>query len=203
MIRNIIFDIGNVLVDFCWQDHIRSCGYTGETARRLGAAMMQSPAWHELDRGVWTEEEVLAAFVRNDPALEKEIRHVYENLGTLIREYPGTGNWLRELRGQGYRTFYLSNFPAKVERDAGDKLSFLSEMDGGILSYRVKKIKPDPGIYLLLLEQYGLKAEELVFLDDSPANVETARELGMQGILVKDQAQAAEELKRLLEEQTE
>ena len=137
MIRNIIFDIGNVLVDFCWQDHIRSCGYTGETARRLGAAMMQSPAWHELDRGVWTEEAVLAAFVRSDPALEKEIRRVYENLGTLIREYPGTGNWLRELRGQGYRTFYLSNFPAKVERDAGDKLSFLSEMDGGILSYRV------------------------------------------------------------------
>ena len=41
MIRNIIFDIGNVLVDFCWRDHIRSCGYTGETAGRLGAAMMQ------------------------------------------------------------------------------------------------------------------------------------------------------------------
>ena len=86
MIRNIIFDIGNVLVDFCWRDHIRSCGYTGETAGRLGAAMMQSAAWREMDRGVWPEEEVLAAFIRNDPALEKEIRRVYENLGTLIRE---------------------------------------------------------------------------------------------------------------------
>ena len=64
MIRNIIFDIGNVLVDFCWRDHIRSCGYTGETAGRLGAAMMQSAAWREMDRGVWPEEEVLAAFIR-------------------------------------------------------------------------------------------------------------------------------------------
>ena len=45
MIRNIIFDIGNVLVDFCWRDHIRFCGYTGETAGRLGSAMMQSAAW--------------------------------------------------------------------------------------------------------------------------------------------------------------
>ena len=203
MIRNIIFDIGNVLVDFCWRDHIRSCGYTGETAGRLGSAMMQSAAWREMDRGVWPEEEVLAAFIRNDPALEKEIRRVYENLGTLIREYPGTRRWIRELKDRGYRVFYLSNFPAKVERDAGDKMSFLAEMDGGLLSHRVKKIKPDSGIYLLLLEQYGLKAEESVFLDDSPANVETARKLGMQGIAVRDQAQAEEELKRLLEEQTE
>ena len=203
MIRNIIFDIGNVLVDYCWQDHIRFCGYTGETARRLGEAMMLSPAWHELDRGVQTEEEVLDAFIRNDPELENEIRRVFENLGTLIRVFPDTSEWLRRLRGAGYRTFYLSNFPAKVERDAAERMDFLEEMDGGILSHRVKLIKPDPAVYRLLLEQYGLEAGESVFLDDSPVNVEAARKLGIRGILVKDQRQAMEELQRLLEEQTE
>ncbi len=58
MIRTIVFDIGNVLVDYCWRDHIRGMGYEGETAERIGRAMMQSPVWNELDRGVWTDEEL-------------------------------------------------------------------------------------------------------------------------------------------------
>lgn len=200
MIRNIIFDIGNVLVDFCWRQHIEGCGYNGRTADRLGAAMMQSSAWHELDRGVWTEKEVLDAFIRNEPELEEEIHRVFENLGTIVREYPGTASWLTSLKEAGYGLFYLSNFPAKVEREAGEQLSFLKYMDGGILSYRVREVKPEPAIYRLLLEQYGLKPEECVFLDDSPENIRTAETLGIKGIVVKNQEQAREELKRLLEE---
>lgn len=203
MIRNVIFDIGNVLVDFCWQEHIRRCGYAGERARRLGEAMMLSPAWHELDRGVQDEEEILSAFIRNDPELETEIRRVFADLSTLIRVFPGTEAWIRRLRDAGYRTFYLSNFPAKVEREGADQITFLAGMDGGILSHRVKMVKPEPGIYRLLLECYGLTAAESVFLDDSPANIKTACELGMQGILVKDQEQAMKDLDGLLEEQTE
>ena len=49
MIRNIVFDIGNVLADFCWREHIQGMGFQGETAKRLGKAMMQSPVWNELD----------------------------------------------------------------------------------------------------------------------------------------------------------
>ena len=59
MIRNVIFDIGNVLVDFCWREHIESCGFQGVTADRIGRAMMQSPVWSEIDRGVWSMEELL------------------------------------------------------------------------------------------------------------------------------------------------
>ena len=81
-------------------------------------------------------------------------------------------------------------------------MSFLAEMDGGILSHRVKKIKPDSGIYLLLLEQYGLKAEESVSWT-TPRPMWRLPETGYAGIAVRDQAQAEEELKRLLEEQTE
>ena len=72
MIRNIIFDIGNVLVDFCWKEHIARFGYEGDTAVKIGKAMMQSPVWSEIDRGVWTMEELLAGFiVRLSQEMEK------------------------------------------------------------------------------------------------------------------------------------
>ncbi len=198
MIRTIVFDIGNVLVDYCWRDHIRGMGYEGETAERIGRAMMQSPVWNELDRGVWTDEELLAGFIANDPGMEEQIRRVFSDLSTLVRERSGSSSWVRSLKAEGYRVYYLSNFSGRVKREAADQLSFLNEMDGGIMSYAVRMIKPDPGIYRKLFDRYGIAAEESVFLDDSLANVETAEKLRMHGILVESQEQAKKELEELL-----
>ncbi len=199
MIKNIIFDIGNVLVDYCWEDHIVRCGFQGETKERIGRAMMLSDTWQEVDRGVWTEEELLAGFIANDRELEQEIRAVFSDLSTLLRERSGSIPWLRSLKADGYQVYYLSNFSEKVKREAGKELTFLNEMDGGIMSYTVQVIKPTPEIYRKLLEKYGLSAEESVFLDDSDANVQAAKALGMEGILVTSQEQAKKELHKLLE----
>ena len=76
-------------------------------------------------------------------------------------------------------------------------LDFLPLMDGGILSYQEKLIKPDPAIYQLLLARYGLKADECVFLDDTERNVVEAVRQGMAGILFRGREQAEEELKKL------
>ena len=198
MIKNIVFDIGNVLVDYCWQDHIARFGYTGETARRVGEAMMLSDTWQEVDRGVWTEEELLAGFIANDRELEREIRTVFSDLSTLVRERSGSIPWLRSLKADGYKLYYLSNFSQKVKREAGKELTFLEEMDGGIMSCTVHQIKPDPAIYQALFDRYGLSAKESVFLDDSPANVQAAKDVGMRGILVTSQEQAVQELEELL-----
>ena len=183
MIRNIIFDIGNVLVDYCWQEHIARFGFTGETARRLGEAMMLHPVWNELDRGVWNNEQLLEGFIQNDPEREASNR------------------WIYSLRKAGYKAYYLSNFSARVKTEASRQLTFLREMDGGVMSYTVQLIKPEPYIYEVLLNRYKLKAEECVFLDDSPANIDTAKSLGMKGIIVESQEQAMEELNKLLKEQ--
>lgn len=198
MIKNIVFDIGNVLVDYCWEEHIVRRGFSGEKKERLGRAMMLSDTWQEVDRGVWSEEQLLAGFIANDRELEAEIRTVFSDMSTLVRERSGSKDWLRSLKADGYRVYYLSNFSSKVEREAKKELSFLEEMDGGILSYTVRLIKPDPAIYRLLLERYGLSAEESVFLDDSAANVQAAKALGMEGILVTSQEQARKELDSLL-----
>ena len=66
------------------------------------------------------------------------------------------------------------------------------------MSYTVHLAKPDPAIYQALMERYGLKAEECVFLDDTVRNVEAARALDMAGIVVSSQEQAKKELETLL-----
>lgn len=200
MIQNIVFDIGNVLVDFCWKDHIAGCGFTGKTAERLGKAMMLSPVWNELDRGVWTNEELLNGFIANDPELEQEIRAVFSDLSTLIRERRYSKDWICSLKDEGYRVYYLSNFSERVKREAAGQLSFLEEMNGGVMSCTVHLTKPDPAIYERLFKWYELKPEESVFLDDSAANIETAKKLGMHGILVENQEQAINDLQKLLKQ---
>lgn len=198
MIQNIVFDIGNVLVDYCWREHIAGCGFSGELAERLGKAMMLSPVWNEIDRGIWTDEEMIQGFVKNDPAIEKEIRQVFSDLSTIVKERSGSKEWVHSLKEEGYQVYCLSNFSDRVKREAAEQLTFLTEMDGGIMSYTVRLIKPDEGIYQALFEKYELEPEKSVFLDDSKANIETAKRLGMYGILVTSQEQAKQELKELL-----
>ena len=73
MIRNIIFDIGNVLTDYRWEGFLADKGFDAEMIKKIAKASIMHPLWAEYDRGTWTDEQVLAAFVKDAPELEKEL----------------------------------------------------------------------------------------------------------------------------------
>ena len=197
MIRNIVFDIGNVLVAFRWREYFAEFGYSKEIYDRLAKATAMSPVWNEYDRGALTEEELLQRFIANDPELEPQIRETLSDLDGLLRLYDYAVDWVKELKAKGYGVYYLSNYSWPALRDCSKELEFLPYMDGGILSFMEKVIKPDAAIYHLLLNRYGLKAEECVFLDDSPKNIDGAHAVGMHGIVFESKEQAIEELRKL------
>lgn len=197
MIKNIVFDIGNVLAGWNWREFYESFHFGPEVTERLARATVLSPLWEEFDRGEMDEEVLLGKFIEIDPGLEKEIRKVRENIHDMLGRYDYAIPWLQELKDRGYKLYYLSNFSRKAHVECSHVLDFLPLMDGGILSYQEKLIKPDPAIYRLLLERYGLKASECVFLDDTPKNVEEAVRQGMAGIVFRSREQAAEELRGL------
>ncbi|MBR9946521.1 HAD family phosphatase [Clostridiaceae bacterium Marseille-Q4145] len=201
MIRNIVFDIGNVLVDYCWQDHIAHYGFKGEKADRIAHAMMLGPDWKELDRGVLRGEEFRRLLISKAPELEQEILLLMSDLSTLVRRREGSIPWIQDLKARGYHTYYLSNYGEQVRYDTAASLDFMKEMDGGIMSYEVHQIKPDEKIYRMLLDRYHLKAEESIFLDDTNINVDGAIKVGMQGLLVENQEQAVRDLNALLKQQ--
>lgn len=198
MIRNIIFDIGNVLTDYRWKEFLEDKGFDKDMVQRIAKASVQSPVWNEIDRGVWSMEELMQTFIRQDPEIEEELRRAYGNITGMVTKRAYAIPWIQELREKGYRVYYLSNFSEKAYEDCADALDFLPYTDGGILSYREKLVKPDPEIYRRLLSRYSLEARESVFLDDTALNVEAAERLGIHGICFRTKEQAEEELRGLV-----
>ena len=197
MITTLIFDIGNVLADFIWEEYYRSFGFTEEILDRLAKATVKDPMWNEYDRGVMTDEEVMQGFIDNDPGIEREIRLTLKDVGAMVRRNDYAIPWIKELQGKGYRCLYLSNFSEKARKECAASMDFLPYMDGGILSYQDKVIKPMPEIYQLLIDRYQLVPEECVFMDDTLRNLEGAEKFGIHTIHFKNQAQAIEELRKL------
>ncbi len=197
MIKTIIFDIGNVLTHFSWLEHFSSFGYSTTVLDKLGKATILSPDWNEYDLGNLSDDDVLELFVQNDPSVEKELRQSLANINGLITRCDYAIPWIHDLKSKGYQVLFLSNFFEKALNECSPAMDFIPHMDGGIFSYRVHMTKPDLDIYKLLLQQYNLISEECVFLDDSPANIETAISLGIHSILFKNLAQARKDLAEL------
>jgi len=197
MIKTIIFDIGNVLMDFNFQICFRAYAPDEETYQKIVKATVQSPVWAEFDRGVWTDEEILEGFIKNDPSIESILRNMFERLEGIIKQRDYAIPWIRELKKSGYQVLVLSNFPKKVYELFQNEMTFLQEVDGGILSYQDQVIKPDKEIYNLLMSRYQLNPQECVFLDDLKDNIKTAKELGMHTVLFTTKEEAQDELRKL------
>lgn len=198
MIRNIIFDIGNVLSDFRWREFLKDRGFDDGMIERIGKASVLTDTWYEFDKGVFSDEEVVELFIKNDPEIEDELHRAFDDVEGMVRLKPETFGWIKSLKERGYKIYYLSNFSYKAETQCPESLSFMPLMDGGILSYKVKMTKPDPAIYRKLLSTYSLKAEECVFIDDTLKNVEAAQKLGIKGIHYISYEQAGQELEKCL-----
>lgn len=198
MIKNVILDVGNVLVDYCWEKHLASFGFPADIAERVAKATALSEDWEEYDRGVLTDAEVLNRFIENDPGVEKEIRMYVENLSGVIEVYPYAEEWIRAMKAKGIHVYILSNYGSKCYHDCGSKMDFTKLVDGAVFSWREKVIKPDDAIYQLILRRYQLAAGECVFFDDRKVNVEGARRNGILGIVFENYEQAKQELAVLL-----
>ena len=105
--------------------------------------------------------------------------------------------WVQYLKKRGYRLYILSNYSEYMLERTKAKMNFLKYMDGAVFSCDVKEVKPEPAIYKILLEDYGLKPEECVFIDDREENCRGARKLGMHAVRFHDFKQAAADLEAL------
>lgn len=179
----IVFDIGNVLIAFAWEDYLKSLGFDAETYEHVADAMFRNEDWDAGDLGLVTTEQWLELFIENDPAYEAQIRYTFENFGRSIVPYNYTKPWTTLLKQQKKRLYFLSNYSDEMYRQSKEQLDFLGYFDGGVFSWEEKCMKPDERIYKILLERYHLTPEKCIFFDDRMENVEGARKAGMQAFL--------------------
>lgn len=198
MINTIIFDIGNVLVDFRWRYAIDMMNLDDKTADRVAKATVLSPMWNEYDRGIMTDDELLEGFVANDCEIGDVTRTFIEDYYKyIVKQFDYAHDWIDDLKSKGYKVYFLSNFSKRGHEVFAKDLDFLDKGDGAVLSYAVKLIKPDSEIYEYILNTYNINADEAVFIDDSKANIDAAREVGINTILFTDRESVLKELKAL------
>jgi len=181
MVRNVVFDIGGVIAE--WKPGPWFRAHFGEKlGPRVQAAAMGGSFWGDnVDRGVMSEAAFFQRQRELHPDLAAELTVTEKEWQEILRPQEDTAELIRRLKAAGYRVYYLSNFPERTFCYIYGIMPAFRMMDGGVVSWKVHKIKPEPEIYRLLLEQYGLEPEETVFADDFLVNVEAARALGIHG----------------------
>lgn len=199
MINTVIFDIGMVLVYFRWKELFADLGFEGEKFDKIAEATVHNSWWNEFDKGLMGVEEVVDKYAQTAPEYGVEIAKIYDYSNQFIEVFDYTDPWIHELKERGYKVYVLSNWSKPAyEANKDTHMSFLKEMDGGILSFREGIIKPDRAIYQLLCDRYGINPREAVFLDDNVANITAAKEFGLHAIHFKNYQQAKEELEKYL-----
>ncbi|MDV4152100.1 HAD family phosphatase [Clostridium sp. AL.422] len=196
MYKNIIFDLGNVLLDFNPRDYLKS-KISDNKLEDVFKAIFNSEEWVMLDRGTITEKEAIKNIINRNIKYTDEINLAFDNWYDILKPIEETVEILSSLKEKGYKIYYLSNFHELAFGEVTKKNKFFELFDGGVVSYAEKLIKPEEDIYKLILERYKLNPNESIFVDDMEANVEGANKVGIKTVLFKGPKELKEELNNL------
>jgi len=177
-IKNVIFDVGGVLLDWNPIELLRSM-FDETKAGILKKNMMDSPYWAELDRGAVSVDQAVELFSQNIPELRKDVESALKGFVDYLPVIEENVDILYKLSNEDYNLYVLSNFHLESFEKARKKYAFFGLFDGLVISSRVKMIKPNVEIYEHILNKFALDPSETVFFDDSIQNIETALELNI------------------------
>ena len=200
MIKNVVFDIGKVLVHSYWKEFMRMKGRSQETQNKMNELILNSDLWQQIDLGMISLEELIVTVKRNNPKLSKEVdefSRMYSEFTIVDKEVE---RFLIDLKTQKYQIYILSNYGKEFFEELEKKADFFSHIDGRIISHEVKLKKPDLKIYNLLVEKYDLKPDETVFIDDNKENISVAKQMKFHTILFRNLGQVKKDFYRVVEQ---
>lgn len=199
MIKNIVFDMGKVLVGY---DGMKVCEHYIEDPddrQLMHTTMFVSPEWVMLDMGVLPEEQAMRQIKARLP------ERLHGTADLCMRDWHKYCMWtieemdpvIRGLKARGFGIYLCSNAAIRLVDMYPDVIPAVDCFDGILFSAAEKCIKPQKEIYRRLFEKFGLKPEECIFIDDVQLNIDGARACGMDGYCFADQD--IEKLKCFLE----
>ena len=198
MIKNIVFDLGNVLISFRPSEFFTKKNYPENIKSTILSDIFGSKEWLMIDNGDINTKEAIEAIALKSSLKREEIAHIFNLRTELMFPLEQNVRLLPELKKQGFRLFYLSNFPMDIFEEIKSGYYFFKYFDGGIISDEVKVSKQESRIYKMLLEKYLLSPEECLYVDDLEINVSAARELGMKGFVTYGSPEISKDIERIL-----
>ena len=186
MIKNIIFDLGNVLINYNPHDFINK-NVKEENREKFFKEIFQSKEWQDLDRGTLEYDEAVKIFSKRLPEEAQNIKKLFDNdIQDVLFVDKTNIKYLSTLKNKDYKLYILSNFHKNSFRKVSEIHNFKSIFDGGVISYECHLLKPESNIYKAIIDKYGLIPEETVFIDDSLPNVQAAIKFNIHGIHLKN-----------------
>ena len=198
MIRNIIFDLGNVIINYNQEQIINNFTKKEEEIKYIYDEIFHAPEWELMDLGNITNDEAIEVINKRNKfkyqKLTDNFLHEWYKKQEINRDIVEIA---KKLKRNGYKLFVLSNM-ANLTYEYFKNDEFFSLCKGIIISAHEHLIKPDEKVFRLLLDRYKLNAEECLFIDDDPSeqNYKTANKIGIQGRrIIPNQA---EDVRKLL-----
>ena len=174
MIRNILFDMGNVLLRFDRQIFLNRLDVTEEDKQLLLKEVFLSEEWVSMDAGILREETAEPIMCARLPErLHEAVHQLVSCWDQPILQMEGMYDLIRELKEAGYGIYLLSNASVR-QHDYWPRVPGSEFFDGTLISADEKVMKPQPEIYRLCMQRFGLQPEECFFIDDVRANIDGA-----------------------------
>lgn len=194
MIDTLVFDIGNVLVNWYPLDYVKTITADEAEAKELTAIVFEGPEFKKGDHGDYTRAQTREALLARYPERAAVIGRILDGCDDILTASPENTRLLRELKEAGFSLYYLSNTNPSAFDYMSRTHEFFRYMDGGIASFKVHLLKPDPAIFRLFAETYRKDPRQCVFVDDTPANTAAAADCGFGTVTLKTIPSMREEL---------
>lgn len=186
MYKNIIFDMGNVLIMFYPEKTFSKYLTDKKDVDLILDVFYKSGIYRDCDRGIRTYAEVIDAIQdKLPPHVLAVLKELYLEKGYGLTEmppFPEMYDLIQELKANGYKTYLLSNAGYDFYEYSPHKPA-LALMDGRVISCEHKVLKPEKEIYEILFSTYSLDPSECIFIDDIEENIEGGKKCGMDGIV--------------------
>lgn len=181
MIKNIVLDMGNVLLDFNPDAVLDKFCSSDEEKEVIRKELFEGPEWKMGDKGEIRDRDRFNLIKDRVPEkYHKALRDCADKWDVCMIPLPGAREFCEYVKSHGFRIFVLSN-ASDLFYEYFPRLLPLDFFDGVFVSSDYLMLKPDPVIYETFLSKYGLKADECLFIDDRKENVSGAKIVGFNG----------------------
>lgn len=186
---NLVFDMGNVLVDYATDLATRQFTDDESVIREVRLVVYYSAEWVKLDGGFISEEEALASWMprlSSDAAREAARLSFRDWPKYNMHQKPGMAQIIRDVKKRGQKVYVLSNASCRLPEIYRDYLPAAELYDGTFFSAAYQVLKPQKEMYLKFFDVFSLKPEDCFFIDDLPENIKGAAESDMDGYVFSD-----------------
>ncbi|MDF2613981.1 MAG: family phosphatase [Clostridia bacterium] len=178
MIKNIIFDMGNVLLAYTPKEYIKTITADETIGQAVLRELFYGEEWIQLDAGSITEEEAILRVQSRIPQYNEYVQRAMDDWHSNLTPVEGMPEVVERLKERGYKIYLLSNTSMRFY-NYQPKVEMFKFFDGFFISAKERLLKPDKAIFESFLARFCLKASESLFVDDLVVNVKGAESTGI------------------------